>query len=114
MFSFILQNLHGFFPQLLSNIFGYSGNTDWGLKTLSRDSKEYANVHKFLSPGGTVFKLIDLLQADDQHRYEFFISCLPVSVAYQINIIEVSWYLSPKATLKLTSYLRKNCDFGEG
>lgn len=71
------QNLHGFFPQLLSNIFGYSGNTDWGLKTLSRDSREFANVRKFLSPGGTVFKLIDLLQADDQHRYEFFISCLP-------------------------------------
>ena len=85
MFSFILQNLHGFFPQLLSNIFGYSGNTDWGLKTLSRDSREFANVRKFLSPGGTVFKLIDLLQADDQHRYEFFISCLPVSMAYQIN-----------------------------
>ena len=85
MFSFILQNLHGFFPQLLSNIFGYLGNTDWGLKTLSRGSREFANVRKFLSPGGTVFKLIDLLQADDQHRYEFFISCLPVSITYQIN-----------------------------
>ncbi|XP_067033554.1 sphingomyelin phosphodiesterase 4-like [Acropora muricata] len=71
------QNLHGFFPQLLSNIFGYSGSTDWGLKNLSRDSREFTAVRRFLSPDGAVFKLINLLQADDQHRYEFFISCLP-------------------------------------
>lgn len=71
------QNLHGFFPQLLSNIFGYSGSTDWGLKNLSRDSREFNAVRRFLSPDGAVFKLINLLQADDQHRYQFFISCLP-------------------------------------
>lgn len=78
----VFQNLHGFFPQLLSNIFGYSGSTDWGLKTLSRDSKEFTAVRKFLSPDGGVFKLINLLQADDQHRYEFFINCLPVSCLF--------------------------------
>ena len=77
--TFVFQNLHGFFPQLLSNIFGYSGSTDWGLKNLSRDSREFTAVRRFLSPDGAVFKLINLLQADDQHRYEFFISCLPVS-----------------------------------
>lgn len=79
---FLFQNLHGFFPQLLSNIFGYSGSTDWGLKNLSRDSREFTAVRRFLSPDGAVFKLINLLQADDQHRYEFFISCLPVSCLF--------------------------------
>ena len=78
----MLQNLHGFFPQLLNSIFGYSGSTDWGLKTLSRDSREFDIVRRFLSPSGAVFKLIDMLQADDLHRYEFFISCLPVSFIY--------------------------------
>ena len=82
---FVLQNLHGFFPQLLSNIFGYSGSTDWGLKTLSRGSREFDFVRRFLSPSGAVFKLIDMLQADDLHRYEFFISCLPVSSNFSNN-----------------------------
>ena len=81
----MLQNLHGFFPQLLSNIFGYSGSTDWGLKTLSRDNREFDFVRRFLSPNGAVFKLIDMLQADDLHRYEFFISCLPVSSNFSNN-----------------------------
>ena len=76
----MLQNLHEFFPQLLSSIFGYAGSTDWGLKTLSRDSREFTTVRQFLSPGGAVFKMIDMLQADNLKRYEFFISCLPVSL----------------------------------
>ncbi|XP_068678556.1 sphingomyelin phosphodiesterase 4-like isoform X2 [Montipora foliosa] len=75
--SFSAQNLHGFFPQLLSSIFGYSGGTDWGLRTLLRESRDFAAVRRFLSPEGAVFKLINLLQEEDQHRYEFFITCLP-------------------------------------
>ncbi|XP_022790636.1 sphingomyelin phosphodiesterase 4-like [Stylophora pistillata] len=79
------QNLHGFFPQLLSSIFGYAGSGDWGLKTLKRNSKDFATVHQFLSPGGAVFKLIDMLQADELKRYEFFISCLPISTQKSLS-----------------------------
>lgn len=79
------QNLHGFFPQLLSSIFGYAGSADWGLKTLSRDKKDFATVQQFLSPAGPVFKLIDMLQADDLKRYEFFINCLPISTQKSLS-----------------------------
>lgn len=95
---FVFQNLHGFFPQLLSNIFGYSGSTDWGLKNLLRDSREFTAVRRFLSPDGAVFKLINLLQADDQHRYEFFISCLPVSCLFWL-------FLSSCPSFLLLSFL---------
>ena len=97
-----MQNLHGFFPQLLNNIFGYSSSTDWGLKTLSRDSRDFAAVKKFLSPSGALFKLIDKLQADDQHRYEFFISCLPVSLVYLHLLL---FYVSRIFLCKILSFI---------
>ena len=100
----MFQNLHGFFPQLLSSIFGYAGSADWGLKTLSRDKKDFATVQQFLSPAGPVFKLIDMLQADDLKRYEFFINCLPVSVS-TFSCLFAGWFSGAAVNVCLSMFL---------
>ncbi|XP_031557329.1 sphingomyelin phosphodiesterase 4-like [Actinia tenebrosa] len=73
------KELHGFFPELLGSIFGYSNNNnDWGLRKLSQRSGAFEQLSKFLGPSGAIFKLIDKLQVDGYLKYEFFIKCLPM------------------------------------
>ena len=82
-----LQDLHGFFPQLLGSIFGYTGCVDWGLRNTYINSSDAQVLHQFLSPYGPLFKLIDKLQADGFLRYEFFVQCLPVSDIFKKVIL---------------------------
>jgi hypothetical protein len=79
-----LQDLHQFFPYLLSNIFGFDRSGGWGLCTFNRTlHSDFTPVLQFLLPGGDIFQLIAKLDADS-FIYEFPIECLPVSgtIAY--------------------------------
>ncbi len=74
-----LQDLHQFFPYLLSNIFGFDRSGGWGLCTFNRTlHSDFTPVLQFLLPGGDIFQLIAKLDADS-FIYEFPIECLPVS-----------------------------------
>ena len=74
-----LQDLHQFFPYLLSNIFGFDRSGGWGLCTFNRTlHSDFTQVLQFLLPGGDIFQLIAKLDADN-FIYEFPIECLPVS-----------------------------------
>ena len=76
-----LQDLHQFFPYLLSNIFGFDRSGGWGLCTFNKTlHSDFTPVLQFLLPGGDIFQLIAKLDADS-FIYEFPIECLPVSIA---------------------------------
>lgn len=80
-----LQDLHQFFPYLLSNIFGFGHAGGWGLCTFNRTlHSDFDRVLQFLLPGGDIFQLIAKLDADN-FIYEFPIECLPVSSATACN-----------------------------
>ena len=102
-----LQDLHQFFPYLLSNIFGFDRSGGWGLCTFNRTlHSDFTPVLQFLLPGGDIFQLIAKLDADS-FIYEFPIECLPVSIAttYNTNLhLKHNTYLSLcwKATTLLT------------
>ena len=74
-----LQELHQFFPYLLSNIFGFDHLGGWGLCTFNRMlHSDFPHVLLFLSPDGDIFQLIAKLDVGN-FIYEFPIKCLPVS-----------------------------------
>ena len=80
-----LQDLHQFFPYLLSNIFGFDRSGGWGLCTFNKTlHSDFTPVLQFLLPGGDIFQLIAKLDADS-FIYEFPIECLPVSIATTYN-----------------------------
>ena len=73
------QELHQFFPHLLSNIFGFDQSGGWGLRTFSCTlHSDFPTLLQFLAPGGHLFQLIARLEGE-KFLYEFPISCLPVS-----------------------------------
>jgi len=75
-----IQDLHQFFPHLLSNIFGFDRSGGWGLRAFSRTlHTDFPTLLQFLSPGGDLFHLIPRLD-EEGFLYEFPINCLPVSV----------------------------------
>ena len=75
-----LQELHQFFPYLLSNIFGFDHFGGWGLCTFNKTlHSDFPQVLQFLSPDGEIFQLIAKLDAGN-FIYEFPIKCLPVSL----------------------------------
>ena len=78
--SHITQDLHQFFPHLLSNIFGFDRSGGWGLRAFSYTlHSDFPTLLQFLSPGGDLFHLIARLDGE-AFLYEFPIHCLPVSV----------------------------------
>ena len=74
------QELHHFFPYLLSNIFGFDHTGGWQLHTFNQktSSVEFTEIYSFLCPGGEMFQQIARLDAD-KFYFEFPIGCLPVS-----------------------------------
>ena len=75
------QDLHQFFPHLLSNIFGFDRSGGWGLSTFSQKlHSDFPLVYQFLAPGGDLFQLISKLEGED-FLYEFPTSCLPVRMS---------------------------------
>ncbi|XP_065197434.1 uncharacterized protein LOC135828928 [Sycon ciliatum] len=87
--SLSLEDLHFYFPHLLSNIFGFDGSDGWYLKTLNRAQhpNDFDAVLAFLQPstGGVLFSLIAKLQASSAMHYEFPIHLLPSSSQVAIH-----------------------------
>lgn len=77
-----MQELHQFFPLLLSNIFGFDRNGGWGLSQFNRVKHgDFHQLLQFLAPHGELFHLIGKLDAEG-FIYEFPVECLPVRTMY--------------------------------
>lgn len=76
----LFQELHSVLPLLLESIFGFKNQPEWGLNVLSKNHHvDYNTLRIFLGPRGPVLTLVHKLLLDPYCRYEFPLSCLPVS-----------------------------------
>ncbi len=78
-----LQELHQFFPRLLSNIFGFDHSSGWGLRLFNKTQHgDFHQLLQFMAPHGELFGLIGRLDTEG-FIYEFPVECLPVyTLAY--------------------------------
>ena len=76
-----VQDLYALLPLLLENVFGFGNQLGWSLGQLNRlhQPQEFYSVRQLLGPVGPLLKLIHRLSADSYLRFEFPVSCIPVS-----------------------------------
>ena len=76
-YCFDFQDLHVLYPYLVGSIFSVTPGKGWPLHTPYSRSLE--GFRQFLGPRGPVWSLVEKLDRDSFLRYEFSITCLPVS-----------------------------------
>ena len=70
--------MHLLYPRLLASIFGFDFSKGWLLHSAKLRNLE--RVQHFLGPQGCLWKLVEKLEKDTFLRYEFPVTCLPVSM----------------------------------
>jgi hypothetical protein len=91
-----VQDLAGCLSIIVENIFGFgvadSSSGNWHIgRVVKSQSGDFSNLRYLLSPNGPLLQVIYQLSTDPACRYEFPISCLPVSMEAQF--ISVKMYL---------------------
>ena len=93
--SFSNKELIELYPQLLIEIFGFSGNQIFGLNTYEPQNYYYDfnAAYSFLSTSGSLFKIINKLMVDENAEFHFPYNGLPAGIVEKINNGHISmWY----------------------
>ena len=87
---FVFQELIELYPQLLIEIFAFSGSQTFGLNKYEprRYSYDFNAALNFLSTNGCLFKVINKLMADQDAEFHFPYKGLPVS----FNFVYILYY----------------------
>ena len=75
-----MQEIHPVLPVLIESIFGFGSQSGWGLGRITRSHyAEFRALRELLNADGPLLRLLNRLAPDPHFRYEFPVSCLPVS-----------------------------------
>ncbi|KAK5644338.1 hypothetical protein RI129_005638 [Pyrocoelia pectoralis] len=82
-----LKDLHSIFPMLIDGIFGPLSGECWDLRNIRENDplKVFESVRQFLSPQGSIFKLIYSLLKDPLLKFSFNLNYLPMKVRENTN-----------------------------
>lgn len=85
----IFQELQYIFPALIEHIFGFRSGMDWGFLYLDKELqvKEFESLRRFLMPDGPILKLVHKFIEEISPKFEFPLSCIPVSFLVFKHII---------------------------